>query len=388
MTANHGIFVLKDDDELVEMQEREYDSEALLQGLIARYPNLLAGEQMNSGAPRRWLLIAREMRLAGDESGSLRWSVDHLFLDQDAIPTVVEVKTSSDTRIRREVVGQMLDYAANAVVYWPVEQLRAALERTSLAANRDPGEVVAAFLQEEIDANIEGFWQRVKTNLQAGRIRMVFVADVIPPELRRIVEFLNGQMDPAEVLAVEVKQYAGKGLRTLVPRVIGQTAAADGNKGAGGGQGRQWDERQFMEDLRTRRGSSEMEVARSILEWAKARGLRVWWGKGQQHGSFFPMLDHGGRSYSSISVWTSGGIEMQFQHMNAGSFSAMEKRAELREWLIAIPGIELPEDALRRRPSFPLTPLVDADARRRFLDVLDWVVEEILNASAQQAATS
>jgi hypothetical protein len=57
-----------------------------------------------------------------------RWSVDHLFLDQDAIPTIVEVKRSSDTRIRREVVGQMLDYAANAVVYWAVEAIRAEFE--------------------------------------------------------------------------------------------------------------------------------------------------------------------------------------------------------------------------------------------------------------------
>jgi hypothetical protein len=38
-------------------------------------------------------------------------------LDQDAIPAIVEVKRSTDTRIRREVVGQMLDYAANSVVY-------------------------------------------------------------------------------------------------------------------------------------------------------------------------------------------------------------------------------------------------------------------------------
>jgi hypothetical protein len=32
------------------------------------------------------------------------------------VPTLLEVKRSSDTRIRREVVGQMLDYAANGVV--------------------------------------------------------------------------------------------------------------------------------------------------------------------------------------------------------------------------------------------------------------------------------
>ena len=45
----------------------------------------------------------------------------------------------------------------------------------------------------------------------------MFVADEIPVELRRIVEFMNGQMDPAEVLAVEIKQYVGGNLKTLVP---------------------------------------------------------------------------------------------------------------------------------------------------------------------------
>jgi 5-methylthioribose kinase len=44
----------------------------------------------------------------------------------------VEVKRSSDTRIRREVVGQMLDYAANAVVYWPLEMIRAKFEAALL----------------------------------------------------------------------------------------------------------------------------------------------------------------------------------------------------------------------------------------------------------------
>lgn len=39
----------------------------------------------------------------------------------------MEVKRSTDTRIRREVVGQMLDYAANGVRYWPAEELRVRL---------------------------------------------------------------------------------------------------------------------------------------------------------------------------------------------------------------------------------------------------------------------
>jgi uncharacterized DUF497 family protein len=68
------------------------------------------------------------MGVPSEEAGTDRWSVDHLFLDQDAVPTIVEVRRSSDTRVRRAVVGQMLDYAANAVVYWPVEAIRARFE--------------------------------------------------------------------------------------------------------------------------------------------------------------------------------------------------------------------------------------------------------------------
>ena len=37
-------------------------------------------------------------------------------------------------------------------------------------------------------------WQRVETNLRAARIRLLFVADGIPDELTRVVEFLNEQM--------------------------------------------------------------------------------------------------------------------------------------------------------------------------------------------------
>jgi hypothetical protein len=119
-----GIFLLRGDDELVEMRESPYEAEEVLQALIARFPSLLAGDQYSRGVPRRWLLVGREAALPDDEDAGGRWSVDHLFLDHDAVPTLVEVKHSSDTRIRREVVGQVLDYAANGVVYWPLDHLR------------------------------------------------------------------------------------------------------------------------------------------------------------------------------------------------------------------------------------------------------------------------
>src|SRR4051794_8902230 len=110
------------------MLEQPYGLEAHLQSLIERHPNLLAGDQVNTEVPRRWLLLSREAGLASEQDGPARWSVDHLLLDQDAVPTIVEVKRSSDSRIRREVVGQMLDYAANAVTYWNLDSLRERFE--------------------------------------------------------------------------------------------------------------------------------------------------------------------------------------------------------------------------------------------------------------------
>src|SRR5881392_1812296 len=146
-----GIYLMRGDDELVEMRETPYEAEDVLQQLIAKFPSLLAGDQFGGDTPRRWLLVGREAALPDDEDAAGRWSVDHLFLDQDAVPTLVEVKRSSDTRIRREVVGQMLDYAANGVVYWPVERLRATFEANCEKEGLVAEEVITDRFGDEAD---------------------------------------------------------------------------------------------------------------------------------------------------------------------------------------------------------------------------------------------
>lgn len=85
---------LKHGEELVAMVEQPYEAEAVLQTLLADYPNLLGGDE-DSEARKRWLLVEREVGIAGEELAGDRWSVDHLFLDEEGIPTLVEVKRSS-----------------------------------------------------------------------------------------------------------------------------------------------------------------------------------------------------------------------------------------------------------------------------------------------------
>ena len=94
------IFVLEDSGTLHRMNEADYESEALLQDLLCKYSDLLSGEQIDVSNPRKWLFISKEYPVASSEDGAGRWYVDHLFVDQDAVPTIVEVKRSSDTRIQ------------------------------------------------------------------------------------------------------------------------------------------------------------------------------------------------------------------------------------------------------------------------------------------------
>jgi hypothetical protein len=123
-----SIFLLADDGLLTEVTSRPFDTEADLQQLLADHVHLLPGAQIKRDSPRRWLLIKCEAGIPNQEGGGDWWSVDHLVVDQDAVPTFVEVKRASDTRARREVVAQMLDYAANGSALWTPERLRAWFE--------------------------------------------------------------------------------------------------------------------------------------------------------------------------------------------------------------------------------------------------------------------
>lgn len=48
----------------------------------------------------------------------------------------------------------------------------------------------------------------VQTQIDAGRIRLLLVADRLSPTLIRIIEYLNGELRTAEVLGVELVRTA------------------------------------------------------------------------------------------------------------------------------------------------------------------------------------
>ena len=279
MTQQH-IYHLNESGRLEPMQEEPFAAEDKLQELVADNPRLLSGEQMNPAHPRRFILIGREQGIADIIGGGHRWSLDHLLIDQDAIPTLVEAKRQANSEIRREIVGQMMDYAAHATQTWNVGDIRQAFEERVSAAGQEPTDVLAELLQEEPD--VEKFWQDVETNLQTARLRLLFVADGIPDELTRVVEFLNEQMPGIEVLAVEIKQFRGEtGSSTLVPRVIGRTteAVAAPTRGSGSRRGKNLNPQTLIESFPDEQ-SRERDAVRRLLEVARQHRAGFNWSPG------------------------------------------------------------------------------------------------------------
>lgn len=352
----------------VEMQERPYEAERLLQALLADHPELLSED----GA--RLLLVRREAALSEPSEGIAAGWLDHLFLDDRAVPVLVEVKRSSDARLRRDVVGQMLDYAANAAACWPSDRLRAWFAETCRAEDPDAA-VLAAFANVE---DPEAYWADVQTNLQAGRMRLVFVADMIPPHLRRIVEFLDRQMQQAEVLAVEVKQYVDERdeVQTLVPRVLGQTEAARQAKRRRAAE--RWDHERILHKLRERHPSELAAAAEALFGWARERRLDEWFGAGSKDGSWQAGIQRGSRYLWPFALYTYGRVEIHFQYLaRRPPFEAVGLREELRRRLNDVPGIQIDETEVELRPSFPLSVLADSAARERFCSTIEWALAQV-----------
>ena len=369
------IFLIKPDGKLIEMNEAGYASEEILQRLLEDYPALLAGNQIDVQTPRRWLLISREIAIPDSDATGGRWALDHLFVDQDGIPTLVEVKRSTDTRIRREVVGQMLDYAANSISYWTIDTIRSAFERACSEKTENAEEKLRGFLGPNTEQ--ESFWKTIEANLKAGRIRMLFVADTIPRELQRIIEFLNEQMQYADVLGVEVKQFTGPDHQTLVPRVIGRTAAAQQLKEGQPRTERMWDEESFFDEL-GRRHPEDIETVRKIVEWIRPRVSYFWYGRGGRSGSIVPMVQKESK-HQVFALWTYGGVEIYFQYyLNKKPFDDPAVRLELLRRLNLIPGVNFNGDVITRRPSIGYSILRNPDSLQKFFEAIDWFLNQLV----------
>jgi len=191
--------------------------EGALQKLIGDYPEIISGSQIQPGSddPPRFVLLAREAPIG-------QWSLDHLLADQFGVLTLVECKLNQNPEARRDVLGQMIEYAAHG------RSIFAGGGARNLASrywDRGGGEFSAELVRQFGDGfDEETFWIAVDDALRHDRMRLIIAADELRPEVRTSIEYLNREMQNVEVLGLELRCYGENEYDlVLVPRIIGQT---------------------------------------------------------------------------------------------------------------------------------------------------------------------
>lgn len=261
-----------------------------LQNILYRSPaELLVGEQIEPDAPRRWLLIKREMPIPDPITGYGRWAIDFLYVDQDATLTFVECKRYEDNRSRREVIGQVIDYVANASRWWTKDALvdyargQAAIDHVDLDGRF--GQLGASDY-----TTIEELLAAAADKLRKNDVRIILFLEEAPPELKTIVEFMNQEMSTAEVLLVEARIFDVNGTRVYAPRLWGYTEAIRARRQAiavATGARIKWDETSFFVDLDQRvANGADRDVIRTTYKALREHGFVCTFGTGATAASF------------------------------------------------------------------------------------------------------
>jgi len=310
------VYAIDNDWGSKEMERIHVLSEDLeLQRILEKNHDLLPGDQIDPESPRQWLLIKREMPVPDPGTGLSRWSIDFLFVDQDAVPTFVECKRFADTRARREIIGQMIEYAANGHRYWDKELLRDCAEK-SLKGGRTLELALTELQGPDCDLPDE-FFGRIQQNLREGQLRLIFFLEDAPPELMSVVDFLNKQMERSEVLLVEARQYRSEGRHVIVPTLFGYTEEARLVKRSITittiASRKKWDEASYFADAEAKLGEQAGPL-RSLYDLLKAEDFGLNWGSGQKSGSFNPIAwDISHRSF--ISVYSNGWLTLKLEDL-------------------------------------------------------------------------
>lgn len=331
------------------------NEELELQRILEINPDLVPGEQINPSDPRRWLIVKREMPVPDPSTGDNRWSIDLFIVDQNATPTFIECKRYKDTRAKREVVGQMLEYAANGHYYWSKDEMRTYAEQAA-AKNRISLEEEIKRLQPEESETVDGFFQHVQDNLREGQVRLIFFMEKAPQELKSVVEFLNKQMERSEILIVEARQYEYKDIKIVTPILFGYTEEARQVKktvSVTTGQRKKWDKESFFKDARDKLNEEDVKAINFLFDKSQSLKAELSWGTGKTCGSFSAKWPQLGK-YSVFTVFSEGTLTINFGSFNKNG-EELNFISFLKEELVNRTGFLVPEDYERRYPNYKIS---------------------------------
>ena len=123
-----------------------------------------------------------------------------MYVDSQGVPLLVGVQVGAQSTVDGNALLRLLDRVAVELPRWRDGRMR---ERVLVTHGYpDEAELLASALDWRAGAS--AFWGRVESNLARDHVRIVLVADEVPEDVTRTVEFLDAQLRDVEIRAIEV----------------------------------------------------------------------------------------------------------------------------------------------------------------------------------------
>lgn len=285
--AASGVLVRRGDGEgWHEPSGSGFATEAALETLLVQSPFLLPWD-LNEG-----LVLASQVNVppAG--------TADLVGVGVSGEIVLVECKLRSNAEIRRHIVGQVFAYAS---VLWRMSF--DAFAETWAAARKgvlvDTVRALAAKVGTEW--NEDEFRAAVKTNLAAGRFRLLVAVDEMTEELQGIIEYVNQHTGTElQLLGMQLQYRRDGDLEILLPTIFGSETVQIKVKSAAA----KTTEEGLFSALREACSAEGFEAVRRLYEWTAAQGTQRYWGKGQ-HPSVTIWMQVEGVWIAPWSIWAS-----------------------------------------------------------------------------------
>lgn len=183
-----------------------FPDEQTLHELAARNPQLLP----LAGSPQLVVL--------GSEVWMGNGYADILAVEASGRPVIVEVKLASNAEARRDIVAQVLAYAAFRQGS-DVKTLEDSLSGQLRAAGY--GSILEAVEAQEGSEDTKAFTTSLQEHLDKGEFRLVLLLDETPPELKRLVAYLDAIITPVLTIdLITVSVYEVNGAKVVLPQRI------------------------------------------------------------------------------------------------------------------------------------------------------------------------
>lgn len=284
--------------ERVPLNEKLFQ-ENWLQKLIHKNPQVLPIDEIESG-------FAPLISLGREISTSVGY-IDNLYISPNGYLTIVETKLWRNPEAKREVVGQIIDYAKELTT-WTFSKLNESIKVSNQLFNNNSKGIIDLIKEFDlIDENQEQIIiDNIDRNLKRGRLLLLIVGDGIRESVEEMVDYLSNTPQIQFTLGlVELQVYKNPNTETdliVIPNLITRTREITRAiiKIENSSQNNQVvvetdfkEEKQktnytrttiseddFFEQLKQNTDSESVEFAKEILATSKERGFYIEWSTG------------------------------------------------------------------------------------------------------------